>query len=198
MGLSDGAAIEQVNVETGVTQVVMPQGGSASVVRALNERGWDTIYAILNPTSSPSGKYIAALAQTNGGSVPVVTDSAGSFVAAGVPNPDAQAMAWNPTEDVLAYSTGVLIPPSPAQNDWTVELLTPSNGTNRRLAELTSTDELILGLEWSPDGTVLAVNGSRIENQDLVVLLEARTGVVLDRVPIDSEIPASLIDWGPA
>jgi hypothetical protein len=195
VGLSSGPAIEEVNVETGDATVVVPRGGTTSIKQAMSKNGWKDIYAILNPESSPSGNYLAVDAETSGGSVPLVIDNAGSFVAAGVPNQESPIMEWDPVSDVLAYTTGVQIAP-PATDDWSVRLLAPGEKSDSTLVDFTDRSAFIAGLIWSPTGAVLAADGSDAPT-DLVTLVDTNSGSLVSQVTIDSEMTDSLVDWGP-
>lgn len=197
VGLSRGPAIEKVDVVTGETEVIIPRGGSTSVRQALAERGWHRIYAILAPEWSPTGEYLSVHAETSGGSVPLVVDSSGDFVAAGKANADSQDLAWSPTGSVLAYTMGLQIAPEGSKDDFSVRLLTPADLLDASLVEFTTRSAFIANIVWSPDGSLLAVGGSDGVT-DVITLVDLTDGGVITRIQVEAEVADSLADWAPA
>ena len=193
---SEGDPIEVVDVLSGDVRVVVPSTGNSSIAGTLAAHGWGDLLAVAEPRWSPSGNYLAALMQTsNGGSAPIIMSPSGKVVSAGLSNADAQLLAWSPSDDTLAYTTGVQIEADPTKDDWTVQLLQPNAAKNAELVAFTGPKALITGLIWSPDGAELAVDGSEDQGHDVVTIVRVADGSVAAGVDVNSTIPASLLDW---
>jgi hypothetical protein len=148
--------VQAVDVTTGDVSVVLPPGGSSAVRAALAGAGHGRPVQFVDPTWSPSGRYVAAMASMVGGDaayVPVVFTANGEFVAMGQSSTEFITEAWSSVADVLAYTrakapdttTGVFL--LDAATRRTKLLL----DTDRRPAEVTT-------LAWSPSGRWLGAN----------------------------------------
>lgn len=171
--LESGLSIQVLDVATGGVSILVPENGGPEVLEALKQLGVAGVERIqfLSPAPSRSGEYIAAIAfaDTTVGqtiSVPMIFDVAsGSLRATGLPNRDPPQLAWSPTDDVLAYSTGVIGIPELGDLPPAVRLLTPA-GEDRLLLSTAGipnipeeSDPFIGRLIWSPSGEWLAVGG---------------------------------------
>lgn len=100
---------------------------------------------LLDASWSSTGRFIAAVIQVsskNGqvGSMPLVFRADGALVLAGSPNPDLQLVEWSPTQDILAYSRGVVGPVDISDKAADViHLFNPTDGSDRVILNTTAT-----------------------------------------------------------
>src|SRR5206468_13066887 len=102
--------LHTVDVTDGRVSTLDDQEGDSPIARAIAERGWGEAFQLVDPIWSPSGRYLAALANLEGSDlsyVPVVFSPAGQAVAFGQPSSEfPEPLAWSPTQDVLVYTQG--------------------------------------------------------------------------------------------
>jgi Tol biopolymer transport system component len=156
--------VQVLDRATGSTSVLLPPGGTDSVRRALGEAGLGHAIQFVRPLWSASGRYVAALANLQGGNaayVLVVVDVEGRLVAMGRPSTEFQpGFGWSPARDVLAYTKG-----KAPYTTTGVYLLDVETGENRRLLDTTpktTAKQLfdVTSLAWSPSGRWLAISSS--------------------------------------
>ena len=189
-----------VNVSTGATLDVTPQEGDTAINDAIREAGWGTSFQLVSPAWSPSGTYLAALANLQDSEfayVPVVFTPEGRFVAFGRPSGEyPEPMDWSPTRDVLAYTRGeapyriteaYFLDPATDEED----VLVPGEGSD---------PFVLLDMVWSPSGRWLAIaawDAAEVPQMSLVVL-DALDPTSLRRSPLDTGgISQFLGGWGP-
>jgi WD40 repeat protein len=158
-----GQQVQSVAIDSGEISTLIPPDGSPTVTGALQQAGYGSPIQYVDPTWSPSGKYVGALANMQGGSaayVPVVLDAQGRLVAVGKPSadfPGFRGFGWSPLSDVFAYGRA----DSPNHVNE-VRLLDAVSGKDRLLTSVAAGDgHTIRGLAWSPSGQWVAVD---IEN----------------------------------
>lgn len=185
--------IRVLDAVTGTQSVLVPSGGNESIRRGFKEAGLGDPEFFSQPAWSPTGNHIALTAFVNStGSVPLVVDEQGAFVALGRPNPNPQLLAWSTTRDVLAYTMGVLVPEAhPGQNSG-VRLLDPVTGDDRLLVDTTAhQDPYIASLVWSPDGRWLALG-----NQHVIRIEDVLGGEPQQVMSVETQdVPDALRDW---
>jgi WD40 repeat protein len=149
--------VSRVDVATGEVSAVVAQQGDSPINRELEDRGWGRSMQLVGATWSPSGRFLAALANMEEGPysyVPVVFTPDGSVVAFGRPSTEfPEPFAWSPVEDVLAYTQG-----EAPYRITEVYLLDPITGSERH--PITSGGEEyphVTDLVWSPSGRWLAM-----------------------------------------
>jgi Tol biopolymer transport system component len=189
------ATVDVLGLTNEAFDVVVPEGGTASIRDAMSSSGYGDVISVTQPMWSPSGRFIGATVQTSsGGSVPIVMTPEGSVVAVGQNNADFQTLAWSPIDDVLAYSTGVQIETDSTKDNFAVYLLTPKTTTSERLMTITGSDALVASLVWSPDGHYLAVDGSEDQHTDTIRIVDVDAATVSE-VVVNSDAAAALLDW---
>ncbi len=89
-----------VDVATGRISTLVAQEGSTPINRAIAERRWGEGFQLVGPIWSPSGQYLAALANLRGSDlayVPVIFTPAGQPVAFGRPSGEfPEPLGWSP------------------------------------------------------------------------------------------------------
>lgn len=181
-----------LTISTGSASTLIPAGGNTSINSALTAASLGTIATLAYPTWSSSGSYLAFDAVLNSsGDVPLIVSSSGSYVALGTSNLDSQALAWSPTSDVLAYTVGVNGPtqsPEPSV-DWGVYTLTASTQVNQLILDTGSRG--VLGLQWSPSGSYIALD----ETSQISII--DTTGTVAETASVTSgDLAQPLVKWG--
>ncbi|MGH2723235.1 MAG: WD40 repeat domain-containing protein [Actinomycetota bacterium] len=154
-----------LDVGAGVVTNAVSQQGDTPINRALREAGLGYTFQLVAPMWSPSGRYLAALANLEDSRftyVPVVFTQAGEVAALGQPSTEfPEPMAWSPAGDHLAYTRG-----QGPYNIREVRLLDPQANEDRLLMALEEVDPgpppdqpipAITDLAWSPSGRWLAV-----------------------------------------
>lgn len=149
-----------VDVATGEVSEVVPQEGDTPINEAIRDAGLGTSFQLVGPTWSPSGTYLAALANLEDSEfsyVPVVFTPDGRFVAfgrasEGYPEP----FEWSPVADVLAYTRG-----EAANGVTEAYLLDPVNGDDRVLVSGGGTQSYfgLTDMAWAPSGRWIAIAG---------------------------------------
>ena len=189
-----------VTVSTGATVDVTPQEGDTAINDAIREAGWGTSFQLVDPTWSPSGSYLAALANLQDSAfsyVPVVFTPQGEFVRFGRPSGEyPEPMAWSPTRDVLAYTRG-----EAPYRITEAYLLDPATGEEDVLVAGEGTDPFVLlDMVWSPSGRWLAIaawEAAEVPQMSLVVL-DALDPTSLRRSPLDTGGTSQFLGgWGP-
>jgi hypothetical protein len=126
----------------------------------LQQAGYGSPIQFVDPSWSPSGTYIGALANMRWGRaayVPVVLDAEGRLVAMGKPSadfPGFRGFSWSPVSDLIAY--GLADAPNHVNE---VHMLDPVSGEDRLLDSIgTGAGHTIRGgAVWSPSGQWVAV-----------------------------------------
>ena len=169
-----------------VANLVAPGGGEA-LNAALQAKGLGPVHAVTDPSWSPSGRYLAVEVQSiPGGSVPIILARDGSVAAMGSANDDSQIMTWQPTADLLAYTTGKFYPAAGSG----VETTAPGQQSPTvLLSEAGLADPWIQSLAWSPNGDLLAVDHAHGPIQLVPVTAQGKVTTV--------HVRGLLIDWGP-
>jgi Tol biopolymer transport system component len=189
-----------VNVTTGALDDITPQEGDTAINDAIREAGFGTSFQLVSPTWSPSGSYLAALANLQDSDylyVPVVFTPDGQFVAFGRPSGEyPEPMEWSPTRDVLAYTRG-----EAPYRITEAYLLDPATGEEGVLVSGEGSNPFVLlDMVWSPSGRWLAVAAWEAEDvpQMSLVVLDALDPTSLRRSPLDTGgISQFLGGWGP-
>lgn len=193
-----GRDLRVLEVPSGDVSVLVPRGGSSSLRRRM---GGSTaqIAFMVEPSWSPSGRYVAATAIGSGRGrldATVVFDRDGRSVAvARSPTASRIPARWSPDEDLLASVV--------AERDeevFRVFLLDPSTGRRREVFSFEpSVHGGVFDVEWSPDGEHLAVATMDAQRWEIAIVdprgsdAPALIDVGLVRLsPVDP-----LRDWGP-
>ena len=104
----------------------------------------------------------------------------------GSANDDSQIMTWQPTADLLAYTTGKFYPAAGSG----VETTAPGQQSPTvLLSEAGLADPWIQSLAWSPNGDLLAVDHAHGPIQLVPVTAQGKVTTV--------HVRGLLIDWGP-
>jgi Tol biopolymer transport system component len=189
LGKPPGEPIQVLDLVTG-SVASLASADDPGVAELLGHKDRDTgSIQYVDPTWSPSGSFVAAMAM-DGGSTPVVFSSDGTLVASGHSNPEFRPFSWSPTADVLAYATGVL--GKPTLSTPAVYLLNPVTGEDTLLISTANDPKPdILDLVWSPDGRWIAMG-----NLDLI-RIASTTESAAPPVIVNpfSQAPGALIDW---
>jgi WD40-like Beta Propeller Repeat len=181
--------IQVIDVATGQTSMVV-SAEDLGVLDVMRKQAGAAVHAVgfIEPSWSPSGRYIGAIAVADGRFVPMILSSEGALVAWGRSNPEFRPFGWSPTSDVLAYAVGVNGESSP---EPAVHLLDPVSGEDGVL--LPSDGEsapMVFDLEWSPGGRWLA-----LRDMSVVRLIDT-TGVKESRrIHPFRGLPGAVIDW---
>jgi hypothetical protein len=156
--LAGGAATLYVlDVSRGDLSPSVAQQGETPINRAVSEAVGGESFQLVDPRWSPSGRYLAALANLRDSEfsyVPVVFSPGGQPVALGDPSTEfPEPFVWSPGEDVLAYTQG-----EAPYRITEARLLAPQTGEDRVVVSWDGRDfPIILDLEWSPSGRWLAL-----------------------------------------
>jgi len=149
-----------LDVETGGVTDVVPQEGDTVINNAIREAGMGTSFQLVGPTWSPSGTYLAALANLEDSKfsyVPVVFTPDGRFVAFGRASGEyPEPFEWSPVADVIAYTRG-----EAPYRITEAYLLDPASGEERALVSGHDTDRsfVLNDMAWAPSGRWLAIAG---------------------------------------
>ncbi|MDP9224520.1 MAG: WD40 repeat domain-containing protein [Actinomycetota bacterium] len=146
-----------VDVNTGRISTLVAQEGSTPINRAIAQRGWGEAFQLVGPIWSPSGHYLAALANLRGSDlayVPVIFTPAGHPVSFGRPSGESpEPLRWSPAGDLLAYTQG-----EAPYRITEARLLDPVSGGDRVLVSSGGKRyPTVTDLVWSPSGGWLAV-----------------------------------------
>jgi hypothetical protein len=189
----DPSTLRVLDVATG-RHTVEAVDGNGDLGNALLASGFGRSTHLVDPTLSPSQRYVGALAKLRGGdvtNVPAVFRADGTFVALGAPSREfGSGYGWSPHEDLYAYPTG-----RPPYTMKRIHLLDPATGRDRVLFALRrGVYPALLDFVWSPSGRWLAVASFRRQGQ-LLTIVDARSGDVKAEFGFDSAIAESLTDW---
>lgn len=149
-----------VDVATGEVSEVVPQEGETPINDAIRDAGMGTSFQLVGPTWSPSGTYLAALANLQDSEfayVPVVFTPDGRFVAFGRASGDyPETFEWSPVADVLAYTRR-----GEANRVTEAYLLDPVSGDDRVLVsgEGAQSFFVLTDMAWASSGRWLAIAG---------------------------------------
>jgi dipeptidyl aminopeptidase/acylaminoacyl peptidase len=193
--------VYRVDVATAEVSAIVGQEGNTAINRELESRGWGRSMQLVGPVWSPSGRYLAALANMEEGPysyVPVVFTADGGVVQFGRPSTEfPQAFAWSPVGDALAYTQG-----EAPYRITEVYLLDPTTGTERRL--VTSGGEKyphVTDMAWSPTGRWLALTLWWAEGgypEEAIRIIDIGNPQELEELEIDTaEVTSPLVGWGP-
>jgi Tol biopolymer transport system component len=192
--------VYKVDVAIGEVSAIVDQEGDTPTNRELEARGWGTSRQLVGPTWSASGRYLAALANMEGGPysyIPVVFTPAGDVVGLGRPSTEfPRSIEWSPVEDVLAYTQG-----EAPYRITEVFLLDPTTGTERRL--VTSSGEQyphVTDMMWSPTGRWLALALWWAEDgypQQALRIVDTANPDTTREFEINTEdVTSPLVNWG--
>jgi hypothetical protein len=193
--------VSRVDVATGEVSAVVAQEGDSPINRELEARGWGRSFQLVGPVWSPSGRYLAALANMETGPylyVPVVFTADGMPVAFGRPSTEfPEPFAWSPVEDVLAYTQG-----EAPYRITEVYLLDVTTGSDRRLVTSGGEDyPHITDLTWSPSGQWLALMLWWAEEgypREAIRIVDSTDSQEVEDFGIETgEVTARLVDWIP-
>jgi len=197
-----GQGVQSVAVDTGEVTTLVPAEGSPTVTAALQQAGYGSPTQFVDPSWSPSGKYIGAFANMRGGSaayVPVILDAEGRLVAMGKPSadfPGFNGFSWSPVSDLFAY--GLADSPNHVNE---VHALDPVSGEDRLLDSIGGSAGYTIrgGAVWSPSGRYIAVEVQNWSDQGYGLPSDVQI------VPVGGEgsvrqfsfNSGSLAGWGP-
>jgi dipeptidyl aminopeptidase/acylaminoacyl peptidase len=198
----------RIDVVTGEGSAMVGQRGDTPINGELEARGWGPSMQLVGPTWSPSGRYLAALANMDQGPysyVPVIFTPDGTVVAFGQPSANFPGpFAWSPVEDLLAYTQG---PGHLRQAEGglpitEVYVLDPDTGKERHLVTSGGKEyPHVTDLAWSPSGRWLAVTlwwADLGYLQEAHRIIEATSGDAVEEFEIDTgEVLSPLVDWAP-
>ena len=148
------------DVATGEVSEVVPQEGDTPINEAIRDAGLGTSFQLVGPTWSPSGTYLAALANLQDSEfayVPVVFTPDGRFVAFGQASGDyPEPFEWSSVADVLAYTRR-----EEASRVTEAYLLDPVSGDDRVLVSGEGTQSFfaLTDMAWGPSGRWLVIAG---------------------------------------
>jgi WD40 repeat protein len=194
-------AVSRVDVATGQVSAMVVQEGDSPINRELEARGWGRSFQLVGPVWSPSGRYLAALANMETGPyayVPIVFTADGMPVAFGRPSTEfPESFAWSPVEDVLAYTQG-----EAPYRITEVYLLDITTGSDRRLVASGGEDyPHITDLTWSPSGQWLALTLWWAEEgypRVAIRIVDSTDSQEVEDFGIETgEVTAPLVDWIP-
>lgn len=194
--------VRVVDVASGGVSEVVPQEGNTPINDAIREAGMGTSFQLVGPTWSPSGTFLAALANLEDSRfsyVPVVFTPDGRFVAFGRPSGEfPEPFAWSPVADVLAYTRG-----EPPNRITEAYLLDPRSGEDRALVGEDGEQSFVLtAMAWAPSGRRLALAGyedlGKGRFETLLGILDPADPVSLRRFPVDAGgIYSFILEWSP-
>lgn len=168
LGKPGGEPMQTLDVATGtVSTLVAPD--DPAVLAALEQAGFTDVTStqFIEPSWSPSGKYVGTLA----GTVPMIFSSGGQLVATGRPTLEPNGSSWSPTDDVFAYAAGSDGHPAPGTP--AAYVLDPATGEDRLVLLTEGTpDPDIDDVVWSPGGRWLALGNT------LLIRIVDTTGVL--------------------
>ncbi len=195
--------VRAVDPATGAISEVVPQQGLSPVNTALREAGLGEAMQLVDPTWSPSGRYLAALAnleRSRFAYVPVVLTREGDVVALGRPSTEfPEPLSWSPVSDVLAYTWGM-----GPYHIRDLRLLDPATGEDRLLFSLDdggaspSIDEpipTITDVAWAPSGRWLAV--TTWEGTERLLIVDVEGEEQPRRIEGTWEVPGPILGWTP-
>jgi Tol biopolymer transport system component len=190
-----------LEVVTGQVTQVVSQEGDTPINAAIREAGFGTSFQLVAPRWSPSGNYLAALAnlENSGFSyVPVVFTPEGRFVTFGRASTEfPEPFAWSPTEDVLAYTRG-----EAPYRITEAYLLDPVTGEDRTvLSEEDPEPFVVTDLAWAPSGRWLALGGWVDRGEGYygmgLRIMDVADPSSIDSIEVATGLAEFLAGWGP-
>lgn len=193
-----------LDVATGEVTEVVPQEGDTVINDAIRAAGMGTSFQLVGPTWSPSGAYLAALANLKDSEfsyVPVVFTPDGQFVAFGRASGEyPEPFEWSPVADVLAYTRG-----EAPYRITEAYLLDPASGEERALVSGQGTERYFVlnDMAWAPSGRWLAIAGWEYRGEGRLLQTSFRVLDVADpssfqQLLVDTGEADNFIgDWGP-
>jgi Tol biopolymer transport system component len=191
-----------VDVATGGVSDVVAQEGDTPINDAIREAGMGESFQLVGPRWSPSGTYLAALANLRDSEfsyVPVVFTPDGRFVAFGRASGEfPEPFEWSPVADVLAYTRG-----EAPYRITEAYLLDPASGEDAVLVSDHGAGSFVLtDMAWAPSGHWLAVAGweDRGEGrfQTSFRVLDAADPSSFQQFSVDTgEVYSFIAGWGP-
>lgn len=200
-----GEPVQVLNLGTSLATTVIPGDGGADVRAAIEEAGLGPIATVqlLDASWSSTGSFIAVVVQVSSksgelGFMPLVFRADGTLVKTGSSNPDFQLVEWSPTQDLLAYSSGLVGPVDiSGMAADVIHLLNPTDGSDHVILNTTATanvegvsDPFILSLDWSPSGRWLAVGG-----RDEIRIVDTTAAEGEQTVDPYDGADGTIIDW---
>jgi WD40 repeat protein len=197
VAVARGTRIELVSLDAGSASKAVALATREEVDAELLPAGLGEIRAVTDLEWAPSGRFLSMLATTTRAfSVPLILDVSTDSITAGEPNNDSQVMAWSPTDDVLAYGTGVADPDVQPMKASNLHFLDPLVGNEETID--VGLDAFVADLDWSPSGKWLAVSSSPWGASDIVLIVDAEGRSVRSQVSIDEPADLSpLVEWLP-
>ena len=194
--------VRTLDVPTGAIDDVVPQQGDTPINHAIRDGGMGTSGQLVGPEWSPSGMYIAALAnleESKFAYVPVVFTLDGEFVAFGRPGGEfPEPFEWSPGADTLAYTRG-----EAPYRITEAYLLDPVTGEDRVLVADEGPEPFVITrLAWSPGEGWIAAQGWRDQGaghfQVALRIIDAADPTSFGEFPVDAgETTDLLVDWAP-
>lgn len=195
--------VRVVDVATGEVSEIVPQEGDTPINDAIREAGMGQSFQLVGPTWSPSGSYLAALANLQDSEfsyVPVVFTPDGRFVAFGRASGEyPEPFEWSPVADVLAYTRG-----EAPYRITEAYLLDPGSGEDRVLVsgEGTESSFVLTDMAWAPSGRWLAIAGWEEQGQGRFRtsfrVLDAANPSSFRQFSVDTgDVYSFIADWGP-
>lgn len=178
---------------------VIAQGGDTPINDAIRDAGLGTSFQLVGPKWSPTGSYLAALANLEDSDfsyVPVVFTPDGRFVAFGRPSGEfPEPFAWSPTGDVVAYTRG-----EAPYRITEAYLLDPATGEERVLLPGGERPPFVVtDMEWAPSGRWLALGGWIEQTEGYVIALrivDIADPLSFEGMELASEAAEFLVAWG--
>jgi Tol biopolymer transport system component len=189
-----------LDVATGEVSEIVAQEGDTPINDAIRDAGLGTSFQLVGPKWSPTGAYLAALANLEDSDfsyVPVVFTPDGQFVAFGQPSGEfPEPFAWSPNGDVLAYTRGEA--PYRITESY---LLDPATGEERVLLPGGEQGPFVVtDMAWAPSGRSLALGGWIDQTEGYVVALrivDVADPLSFEVIELASELAEFLEAWGP-
>jgi TolB protein len=192
--------VKMLDVATGAITDAVPQQGVTPINDAIRDAGFGTAGQLVAPEWSPSGTYLAALANLEDSEfayVPVVFTPYGKFVALGRASGDfPEPFEWSPVADTLAYTRG-----EAPYRITEAYLLDPVTGEDRVLVADEGAEPLVIRrLAWSPSGDRIVAQGWRDEGagyfQGSLRIIDAADPASSREFPVDAgDTAETVVDW---
>lgn len=191
--------VRTLDAATGALGDVVPQQGDTTINEAIRNAGMGTSGQLVGPEWSPSGMFLAALANLEDSKfayVPVVFSLDGEVVALGRPSGEfPEPFEWSSVSDALVYTRG--------QAPYRITeayLLDPATGDEQTLAHEGDAPFVLRDLAWSPSGRWLATmgyvnrGGGYFETQ--LRILDTAQPASFREIPFDAgEAVNFFVDW---
>jgi Tol biopolymer transport system component len=189
-----------VDPSTGAISVGAGQEGETPINDRLGREDFGKSVQLVGPTWSPSGRFLAALAnlrESDYSYVPVVFTVEGQPVALGQPSGEfPEPFGWSPREDLLAYTQG-----EAPYRITEAHILDPETGEDRQLVSSDGKKyPIITDMLWSPSGRWIALSLWDVEGDREGVtlrIIDADNGEVRETGIDVGGVTEPLVDWGP-